>query len=75
MRKILETEDYVPVPPMVLQDPFFRMTYLVKEEIRKYKWIEGEKGRNLTWEEARREWMQKHQGLFEDFLSNTLNSW
>jgi len=24
-------------------DPFYRITYLIKEEIRKYKWIEGEK--------------------------------
>jgi hypothetical protein len=25
----------------VYSDPFYRITYLIKEEIRKYKWIEG----------------------------------
>jgi len=37
-------------------DPFYRITHLIKEEIRKYKWIEGEKGRKLSWERARQEW-------------------
>ncbi len=46
MRQILETEQYVQVPPMMLSDPFYRITYLIKEEIRKYKWIEGEQGRS-----------------------------
>jgi hypothetical protein len=41
MRQILETEQHVPVPPMMLSDPFYR----IKEEIRKYKWMEGEQGR------------------------------
>ena len=36
-------------------DPFYRITHLIKEEIRKYKWIEGEKGRKLSWERARQE--------------------
>ena len=45
MRQILEIEDHVVVPPMMYSDPFYRITYLIKEEIRKYKWIEGEKGR------------------------------
>jgi hypothetical protein len=31
------------------------------EEIKKYKWIESEKaGRDIGWERATREWMQKH---------------
>ena len=42
-------------PPMMYADPFYRITYLIKEEIRKYKWIEGEKGRPLSWPEARAE--------------------
>lgn len=52
MRQILETEDHVVVPPMLYSDPFYRITYPIKEEIRKYKWIEGEKGRKLSWREA-----------------------
>jgi hypothetical protein len=61
MRQILETEQYVQVPPMMMSDPFYRITYLIKEEIRKYKWLEGEKGRQLTWEQARQEWTKQHQ--------------
>jgi hypothetical protein len=52
MRQILAKEDYVEVPPPLYADPFFRITYLIKEEIRKYKWTEGEKGRPLSWEQA-----------------------
>ncbi|AHF91894.1 hypothetical protein OPIT5_18360 [Opitutaceae bacterium TAV5] len=74
MRKILETEDYVPVPPMMTEDPFYRMTYIMKQEIRKHKWIEGEKGRRLTWEEACKEWIEKHQPAFEKFINETLKS-
>jgi hypothetical protein len=49
MREILETEEDVVIPPMMYSDPFYRITYLIKQEIRKYKWIEGEKGRMLSW--------------------------
>jgi hypothetical protein len=74
MREILKTEDYVPVPPMMMQDPFYRMTYIMKEEIRKHKWIEGEKGRLLTWDEACEEWMTKHRNTFDKFVSETIRS-
>ena len=56
MRQILATEEHVQIPPVLYSDPFYRLTYLIKEEIRKYKWIEGEKGRELSWEQARQEW-------------------
>jgi hypothetical protein len=72
MRQILDSEQYVQVPPMMLSDPFYRITYLIKEEIRKYKWIEGEKGRHLTWEEARQEWTDLHRAKYEQFLVETL---
>jgi len=42
-------------------DPFYRITYLIKEEIRKYKWIEGKKGRKLSWERARQEWTDAYR--------------
>lgn len=58
---------------MMYSDPFYRITYLIKEEIRKYKWIEGEKGRKLSWEEARREWTDLHRQQFENFLIDTLS--
>jgi hypothetical protein len=73
MRQILDTEEYVQVPPMMLSDPFYRITYLIKEEIRKYKWIEGEKGQRLSWEEARKQWMQQHRERYEKFLIDTLS--
>jgi hypothetical protein len=73
MRQILETEEHVQVPPVVYSDPFYRITYLIKEEIRKYKWIEGEKGRKLSWEQARREWTDTHREKYEKFLLDTLS--
>jgi hypothetical protein len=72
MRQILETEEYVQVPPAVYSDPFYRISYLVKEEIRKYKWLEGEKGRKLSWEQARQEWTDAHREAYEKFLLDTL---
>lgn len=74
MRQILDTEQYVQVPPMMLSDPFYRITYLIKEEIRKYKWIEGEKGRALSWQQARAEWTEAHREEYEKFLLDTLLS-
>ncbi len=73
MRQILESEQYVQVPPMMLSDPFYRISYLIKEEIRKYKWIEGEKGRRLSWEDARKEWTDQHREKYEKFLIDTLS--
>ena len=72
MRQILATEEHVPIPPIIYSDPFYRITYLIKEEIRKYKWVEGEKGRKLSWEEARKEWTDAYREKFEKFLIETL---
>jgi hypothetical protein len=69
MRQILETEQYVQVSPMMLSDPF----YLIKEEIRKYKWIEGEQVRKLSWADARKEWMDKHREKYEEFLLDVIS--
>ena len=73
MRKILETEEHVQIPPILYADPFYRISYLVKEEIRKYKWVEGEKGRKLTWERARQEWTEAYRAKYEKFLIDTLS--
>jgi hypothetical protein len=54
-------------------DPFYRITYLIKEEIRKYKWMEGEKGRTLSWEQAQQEWTDAHRQKYEKFLIDTLS--
>src|SRR5271154_4360529 len=71
--QILETEEHVQIPPVLYSDPFFRITYLIKEDIRKYKWIEGEKGRKLSWEQARKEWTDAHREKYEKFLIDTLS--
>lgn len=73
MCQILEIEDQVAVPPMMYADPFYRITYLIKEEIRKHKWLEGEKGRRLSWTEARAEWTKAHREQYEKFLVETLS--
>jgi hypothetical protein len=73
MHQILATEAYVQVPPMMYSDPFYRITYLIKEEIRKYKWIEAERGRALSWEQAFQQWSDAHREQFEKFLFDTLS--
>jgi hypothetical protein len=73
MRQILETEEHVQIPPVVYSDPFYRISYLIKEEIRKYKWFEGEKGRKLSWEQARQEWTDAYREKYEKFLIDTLS--
>jgi len=73
MRQILETEEHVQVPPSLYSEPFYRITHLIKDEIRKHKWIEAEKGRNLSWEQARAEWTAAHREQYEKFLIETLS--
>ncbi len=73
MRRILETEEHVQIPPVLYSDPFYRISYLMKEEIRKYKWFEGEKGRRLSWEEARKEWTDAYRAKYVKFLIETLS--
>ena len=73
MRQILEVEEHVTVPPMMYSDPFYRISYLIKQEIRKHKWIEGEKGRQLSCKEARAEWTKAHRKQYEKFLLDTLS--
>jgi hypothetical protein len=61
---LLESEGHVPYEPGKHNKLHFQMCRLVKDEIREHKWIEGEKGRNLTWEEAVKEWMDEHYDAF-----------
>lgn len=43
------------------QNPLADIVRSQHEEIKKYKWIESEKaGRDIGWERAEREWLQKH---------------
>lgn len=71
-RSMMETEDYVPVPPELMSDPFYRITHLVKQEIRKHKWIRSEKGESLTWAEARESWATMHFRTYERFFREAI---
>lgn len=73
MRDILKTEEHVAVPPETMADPFYRMTYILKDEIRKYKWTEAERGNNLSWDEAARRWMNNHAHQIDRFYHDTLH--
>ncbi len=43
------------------KNPLAEIVRSQAEEIKKYKWIESEKaGRDIGWERATREWMQKY---------------
>ena len=61
---LLESEGHVSFNPKKHNKLHFQLCRLVKDEIREHKWIEGEKGRNLTWEEAVNEWMEQHYQAF-----------
>ena len=43
---------------------------IITHEIRKYRWVEEEKGRDLSWEEARSEWIAGHRKGLGQFLMN-----
>jgi hypothetical protein len=48
-------------PRTRIEDPLAAIIRSQQEEIKKYKWIESEKaGRDIGWERAAHEWMQKH---------------
>ena len=72
MRQILETEEHVQIPPVMYSDPFYRISYLIKEEVRKYKWFEGEKGRKLSWKQALQEWTDAYREKYLLRLRNLL---
>lgn len=43
------------------QNPLADVIRSQQEEIKKYKWIESQKvGRDIGWERAEQEWLQKH---------------
>jgi hypothetical protein len=74
MKSILKIEGYVEVPSYLKTSVSYKIAYLMKEEIRNYKWYEGEKKRDLTWEEAVSEWNAKHRAAFDRYMSSTLLS-
>ena len=77
---LLESEGHVSFNPKKHNKLHFQLCRLVKDEIREHKWIEAEKGRHLSWEQAVDEWMREH---YEPFIKavvpqkrvNTFPSW
>jgi hypothetical protein len=71
MKDILKEEGYVEVSPYEKSSYEYKLIYAKKESIRTHKWIEGEKGRNLTWEEARDEWLRLYETAFQRGFSRS----
>lgn len=44
---------------------------IARKEVHRHRWFEGEKGRKLSWEEAKEEWLDKYYEDFYNYLSNT----
>lgn len=65
---LLESEDYVAFDPNKHNKFHFSIARLVKDEIRSHKWVEAEKGRVLSWEEAVKEWVDYHYDSFVDAI-------
>lgn len=71
INKVLETENHVVLSPTEKDTFCFKLAFLTKEEIRNFKWLEGEKQRNLSWDEAKNEWMKLY---YDDFLKHLKGS-
>ena len=65
---LLESEGHVEYKPGKHNRLHYQTCRLVKDEIRDHKWIEAEKGRDLSWEEAVNEWMDLHYDAFMKVL-------
>jgi len=62
---LLESEEYVRFDPIKHNRFHFNLCRLVKDEIRSHRWLESEKGRKMSWEDAVKEWMNHH---YDDFI-------
>lgn len=72
INRVLETEDHVSCSPLEKEDFCFKVAFLIKEEIRRHKWIEGENNRALSWEEAKNEWLSLYRDAFMNSLKSSL---
>ena len=71
---LLESEGHVEYKPGKHNRLHYQTCRLVKDEIRDHKWIEGEKGRVLSWEEAVTEWMREHyRGFINAIVPQRVN--
>jgi hypothetical protein len=71
MKDILEIEQYVEVSPYEKQSYEYKYNYAKKEAIRTHKWIEAEKGRILSWDDAKEEWTRLYEKAFERGFSRS----
>lgn len=74
INKVLESEEYVHIEPSLKNSFEFRISHLIKEEIRSHRWNIGTEGRNLTWIEAKNEWMTLYYDAFLKGLKSSLSS-
>lgn len=65
---VLGSEEYVDLRPELKETAEYKVAYAIKEEIRKHKWIEAEKGRSWDWATAREDWMENYYGDFIAWL-------
>jgi hypothetical protein len=65
---LLQSEEYVRYDEHVHNKLHFNISRLIKDEIRTHKWIESGKGRDINWEYAVQEWMDKHYDEFIKML-------
>lgn len=69
MHKILEKEDFVQVPDYEKLSMSYKLAWLIKQSILEHKWNAGTEGRDLTWEQARDEWMEHYHKDFVGFFN------
>ena len=74
MKNILNEEGYVEISPYEKDSYDYKLAYAKKESIRTHKWIEAEKGRNLTWNDAKEEWLRLYEKQFERGFSKNYNT-
>lgn len=65
---VLSSENYVEVSPETKNSFEYQLSFLIKNEIRNYKWFRGEEGKTLTWDEAKNEWMKLYYKDFTNYI-------
>lgn len=72
--KVLEKEEYVNVTPSEKECFEFRLAHLLKEEIRNHKWCRGTENKSLSWDEAKKEWMDLYYKEFMNHIKHSLKA-
>ena len=72
--ELLENEQSPKFCSFIQNDHDYIKARRIRLEVHNYRWIEGEKGRQLSWHEALTEWRSKYQGKFDEWYDNNYNS-